>query len=73
MRAALARIPNGHGPVESRRECAGCLGYLLTAPLGRDRGIRTVTATVRPLDYFDPDTGGVTDTVAFLNTKRRSV
>ncbi len=69
---ALSRIPNGHGPVETRRECHGCLGYLVTKPLAKDRGILGVAALVRPLEYFDPDTGGIVDTIAFFSTKRRS-
>ncbi len=66
--------PNGHAhtSTETRRECAGCLGYLVTKPLGRDRGIQTVAATVRPLEYFDPETGGLVDTVAFFSSRRRS-
>ncbi len=71
-RRGSVALPNGHGPAETRRECSGCLGYLMTRPLARDHGILSVTALIRPLEYFDETSGGIIDTVAFFNTRRRT-
>ena len=65
------RRENGHS-FETRRECTGCLGYLVTRPLARDRGILSVVALVRPLAYFDSENGGVLDEVHFFSARRRT-
>lgn len=62
---------NGHSR-ELRFECPCCDGWLLTRALHRDRSIRTVSARVYELIYFDEFVGGIHDTSEWLNTPRRA-
>lgn len=72
MGAKISALERTVARLETRRECAGCLGYLVTKAMARDHGILTVTALVRPLEYFDPQNGGIVDTVEFFNVRRNS-
>lgn len=72
LAAKLGALERKVAHLETKHECAGCLGYLVTKAMARDHGILTVTALVRPLEYFDPQNGGIVDTVEFFNVKRGS-
>ncbi len=72
MRSKLQIIDRALDRLEGRHECEGCLGYLIVEKLARDKGILSVVGVQRPLEFFDPENGGIVDTVEFFNTRRGS-
>lgn len=71
----MSSEPNGQpeNRRELRYECPVCAGWVFVRPLGRDRGLLSITGTMRPLEFYDLTvSGGILDQSVFLNQRRRT-